>query len=115
MRSTKGWISRALSLLLAGSMCVTGLPGVFAAPADAQGGAAPTGSIGVTLRFDLPQTAENAAGRDIQLKVSKGDLQTTVSLPNGTASSNGLSAGISAVVENVDGEVLTTEIGRAHV
>ncbi len=109
MRSTKGWISRALSLLLAGSMCLTGLPGVLAAPAGAQGGGAPTGSIGVTLRFDLPQTAENAAGRDIQLKVSKGDLQTTVSLPDGTDSSNGLSAGISAEVENVDGEALTTE------
>ena len=109
MRSTKGWISRALSLLLAGSMCLTGLPGVLAAPAGAQGGGAPTGSIGVTLRFDLPQTAENAAGRDIQLKVSKGDLQTTVSLPDGTDSSNGLSAGISAKVENVDGEALTTE------
>ena len=84
------------------------MPGAFAAPA--QGVAQPTGSIGVTLRFDLPQTAENAAGRDIRLQVTDGaGKQTTVSLPSGTGSANQLAAGISAEVKNVDGEELTTE------
>ena len=44
-------------------------------PAAAAGTDAPArsrqliGSIGLTIRFDLPQTAASAAGRDIQLQV----------------------------------------------
>ena len=109
MKSAKRSISKALSLLLACALCMTNLPGAFAAQAPVQKQAESTGSIGVTLRFDLPQTAESAAGRNIRLQVSGGAGQTVVALPAGTADVNELSAGIWAEVENVDGQELTTE------
>ena len=109
MKSAKRSITKALSLLLACAVCLTGLPGVFAAQAPVQGRAGSAGSIGVTLRFDLPQTAQSAAQRSIRLQVSGSAGQTTVSLPSGTAQVNELSAGVWAEVENVDGEALTTE------
>ena len=62
MKPTKRLISGVLSLLMLCSLCLTGLP---TAAASAPGGAGLTGTIGLTIRFDLPQTAENAAGRDI--------------------------------------------------
>ena len=84
-------------------------PGAFAAQGPVQRQTGSTGSIGVTLRFDLPQTAENASGRDIRLQISGSAGQTTISLPAGTAKANELATGIYTEVKNVDGEALTTE------
>ena len=109
MKSSKRPFSKALSLLLACSLCVSGLTPALAAPDSGQGSGGLTGSLGLTLRFDLPQTADSAAGRDIRLKVSGGGKETVISLPEGTASQNGLSAGIFTEIKNVDGEALTTE------
>ncbi len=100
MKAAKQLISGALSLLLVCSLCLTGLP---AAKADtAQTGGALTGSIGLTLRFDLPQTKENAAGRNIVFRVSGGGKDISVPLPNGTAD-------IPVEVDNKDGVPLTNE------
>ena len=100
MKPTKRLISGVLSLLMLCSLCLTGLP---TAAASAPGGAGLTGTIGLTIRFDLPQTAEEAAGRNIQLRLSGGGRNTTLSLPGGTAQ------GASIQVENVDGAPLTNE------
>ena len=67
MKSSKRPFSKALSLLLACSLCVSGLTPALAAPDSGQGSGGLTGSLGLTLRFDLPQTADCAAGRDIRL------------------------------------------------
>ena len=109
MTVVRRFLSKALSLLLACALFVTGLPSAFAAQGPVQRQTGSTGSIGVTLRFDLPQTAENASGRDIRLQISGSAGQTTISLPAGTAKANELAAGIYTEVKNVDGEALTTE------
>ena len=105
MKSAKRLISGILSLTMACSLWMTGTPSIYAA----QGSAAPTGSIGVTIRFDLPQTVENAAGRNIRLQVSGGGRTDIVSLPDGKTTTGNLKANVSAQVKNVDGAELTTE------
>lgn len=100
MKPAKRLIAGALSLLLMCSLCLTSLP---VAKADAgQSSGALTGSIGLTLRFDLPQTKENAAGRNITLQVSGGGKNISVPLPGGTAD-------IPVEVDNRDGVPLTNE------
>lgn len=104
MRSARRLISGILSFAMVFSLLAAGLPRAEAASADG-----PTGSIGLTIRFDLPQSAANAAGRSIQLQVSRGGQRTVVPLPAGTAQENGLGATVSSAVKNVDGVELTTE------
>ncbi len=105
MKPAKRLIDRALGLILALSLLTGGLPAAYAAP-----GAEPlTGSIGLTLRFDLPQTAASAAGRDIQLEVRGSGGTARISLPGGTPLENSLGAGLSASVKNTDGVELTHE------
>lgn len=100
MKPARRLISRVLSLLIACSLCLAALP---AAKADtAQMSGALTGSIGLTLRFDLPQTRENTAGRNITFRVSGGGKDITVPLPEGTAD-------IPVEVDNRDGVPLTNE------
>ena len=98
MKAAKRLISGMLSLLMVCSLCLTGLP----TSARAEDAPALTGSIGLILRFDLPQTPENAAGRDIRLQVTGGGEDISVPLPDGTAD-------IPVQVDNISGAPLTTE------
>ena len=97
MKAAKRLISGVLSLIMACSLCAAGLPAAGAADPQAL-----TGSIGLTLRFDLPQTPDSAAGRDIRLRVTGGGTDITVPLPGGTQS-------IPVQVKNVDGAPLNGE------
>lgn len=97
MKAAKRLISGVLSLIMACSLCAAGLPAAGAADPQAL-----TGSIGLTLRFDLPQTPDSAAGRDIRLRVTGGGTDITVPLPGGTQS-------VPVQVKNVDGAPLNGE------
>lgn len=97
MKAAKRLISGMLSLVMACSLCVAGLPAASAADAPAL-----TGSIGLTLRFDLPQMPDSAAGRDIRLRVAGGGTDIAVPLPGGTQA-------VPVLVKNVDGAPLNGE------
>ncbi|MCI8807133.1 MAG: hypothetical protein HFF21_03290 [Oscillospiraceae bacterium] len=103
MNSAKRLISGALSLLMVWSLCVAALP-AWAAEADSP----LTGSIGLTLRFDLPQRADEAAGRKIRLKVTGAGGTVSLPLPSGNVE-NTLHAGIWAEADNIDGAPLGRE------
>ena len=103
MKPAKRTISALLSLVMVCSLLLGALPQAQAADAVL------TGSIGLTLRFDLPQTTAGAAGRNIQLQLNRGGQRTVVDLPSGTARENGLGASVSVSVKNTDGAALTTE------
>ena len=106
MKSAQRLISGLLSLVLVCSLCLTGLP----ITADAaSSGTAPTGSIGLTIRFDLPQSAANAASRNIQLQVSGNGKSAAVALPGGKETVNTLNADVSVTVKNTDGVELSNE------
>ena len=106
MKSAQRLISGLLSLVLVCSLCLTALP----ATADAAPtGTALTGSIGLTIRFDLPQTAAGAAARNIRLQVSSGGQTTVIPLPQGMDGENALDADISVSVKNTDDAVLINE------
>lgn len=110
MKPARRLISGALGLAMAFSLWAGALPGAQAAPAAPAGQAqALTGSIGLTLRFDLPQTAANAADREIALQVSGPGGTASVALPGGALTSNSLGAQAAVLVKNVDGVELTSE------
>lgn len=70
--------------------------------------AGPTGSIALTVRFDLPQRADEVAGRDLRLALTGSGRDITVSLADGTAGgANGLAVSVEA--QNIHGVPLTTE------
>ena len=98
MKAARRLISGALSLIMACSLCLTGLPAASAA--DSSDPLA--GSLGLTLRFDLPQTPDSAAGRNIKLHVTGSGKDITVPLPAGTQD-------IPVQVNNVDGAPLNGE------
>ncbi len=103
MKPAKRTLSALLALTMVCSLLLGGLPQAQAADA------ALTGAIGLTLRFDLPQTAASAAGRNIQLQVSRNGQSVTMDLPSGATRENGLGAAVSSAVKNTDGVKLTTE------
>ena len=105
MNSAKRLISGALSLLMVWSLCVAALP-AWAAEAGRRW--TPSGSIGLTLRFDLPQRADEAAGRKIRLKVTGAGGTVSLPLPSGNVE-NTLHAGIWAEADNIDGAPLGRE------
>ncbi len=104
MKPWKRLTAGALSLILALSLLAGGLPAAYAADTGTL-----SGSIGLTLRFDLPQTAANAAGRDIQLEVRGTGGTARIALPGGLALENSLGASVSAAAKNTDGVILTNE------
>ena len=106
MKPAQRLISGMLSLILVCSLCLTALPATADAASDRT---VPTGSIGLTIRFDLPQTAAGAAARNIRLQVNGGGKTATVALPQGTDQGNALGADISVAVKNTDGVELTNE------
>ena len=98
MKAARRLISGALSLIMACSLCLTGLPAASAADPPAP----LAGSLGLTLRFDLPQTPDSAAGRNIKLHVTGSGKDIIVPLPAGTSD-------IPVQVNNVDGAPLNGE------
>ena len=100
-------VSGLLSLALTGSFCTIGYP-VPAAAAGAERASDATGSIALTVRFDLPQQADEVADRDLRLTLTGSGKAVTVSLADGTADgADGLAVSVEA--QNVHGVPLTTE------
>ena len=106
MKRAHRLIAWLLTLAMMCSLCVEGLPVRAAETGNTPGQGDSAGSISLTIRFDLPQTKENAAARGIQLQVTGGGREAVVSLPAGTAVKNTLNASVSAAVRNENGEEL---------
>lgn len=102
--------SGLLSLALVGSTCTAWLPTVASASRQKYSVQTEqaTGSIALTLRFDLPQRADEVESRNIQLTLTGNNKHITVSLNNGSATgADGLSVSVKAL--NTQGVELTTE------
>lgn len=100
-------VSGLLSLALTGSFCTIGYPAALAA-SGAEHEADPTGSIALTVRFDLPQQADEVADRDLRLTLTGSGKDVTVSLADGSADgADGLA--VSVETQNIHGVPLTTE------
>ena len=80
MKPWKRLTAGALSLILALSLLAGGLPAAYAADAGT-----PSGSIGLTLRFDLPQTAATPPGRPIPGEVRGPGAPARNPIPGGGA------------------------------
>ena len=112
MKRAHRLIAWLLTLAMMCSLCGEGLPVRAAGTGNAPRQGAPAGSIGLTIRFDLPQTKENAAARGIQLQVAdSGGRTAVIALPDGTVK-NELNASVSVAVKNENGVELTTESDR---
>ena len=100
-------VSGLLSLALTSSFCTIGYPAALAA-SGAEHEADPTGSIALTVRFDLPQQADEVADRDLRLTLTGSGKAVTVSLADGSADgADGLAVSVEA--QNIHGVPLTTE------
>ncbi len=104
-------VAGLLSLTIAAGPCAAWLPAAAAAsPREdsvLQAGQS-TGSIALTLSFDLPQRAEEVARRDIRLTLTGNNRSITVSLKDGSATgADGLS--VTTQARNAQGAPLTTE------
>lgn len=103
--------SGLLSLALVGSSCTAWLPTVAAASRQASSALQAeqtTGSIALTLSFDLPQRVTEVKSRNIQLTLTGSGKKITVSLHDGSASgADGVSVSVQA--QNTQGVPLTTE------
>ena len=103
--------SGLLSLALVGSSCTAWLPTVAAASRQASSALQAeqtTGSIALTLSFDLPQRVTEVKSRDIRLALTGSGKNITVFLNNSSATgAEGLSVSLKAL--NVQGVELTTE------
>ena len=103
MKRSRRLLCGLLSLLMAVSLCPAQL-------ARAAGGSpALTGSIGLTIRFDLPQTPQAVAERDLTLTVSGGGKTVAVPLPGGAPAQNDFDASVAVSVRNTEGVELTNE------
>ena len=106
-------ISGLLSLAMTAGMCATWLPAASAADSGRQAYSVETdqeatGSIALTLNFDLPQRMNEVTDRNIQLTLTGNDKNITVFLKNGTADgADGLSVSVKAL--NAQGVEMTTE------
>ena len=81
-------ISGLLSLAMMVGPCTAWLPAAAAANRQEENSAqqavqTPTGSIALTLAFDLPQRADEVQSRDIRLNLTGGGKNITVSLKDG--------------------------------
>ena len=106
-------ISGLLSLAMTAGMCATWLPAASAADSGRQAYSVETdqeatGSIALTLNFDLPQRMDEVTDRNIQLTLTGNGKNITVFLKNGTADgADGLSVSVKAL--NTQGVEMTTE------
>ena len=79
MKYTNRVISGLLSLAMVGSLCTTWLPSAAAVSTQedsAESVSQTTGSIALTIRFGLPQTAAGVAQRGIKLQLTDGSQNT---------------------------------------
>ena len=106
-------VSGLLSLTLTGSLCMPWLPAAAAASHDvsARQVSQATGSIALTVRFALPQRADEVAGRNLTLQLTNSSQETaSITLEDGSVSGSGITAGqISVAKQNTQGVALTTE------
>ena len=103
--------SGLLSLALVGSTCAAWLPTVASASRQEYSVQTEkaTGSIALTLNFDLPQRVDEVKDRGIKLTLTNSSSQKVaeVNLSNGTYTADGLSVSVKAL--NTQGVELTTE------
>lgn len=114
MKYTNRVISGLLSLAMVGSLCTTWLPSAAAVSTQedsTESVSQTTGSIALTIRFGLPQTAAGVAQRGIKLQLTDGSQNTaTIDLETKEVSGTGITAGqVSVEKQNVQGVALTTE------
>ena len=114
LKYTNRVISGLLSLAMVGSLCTTWLPSAAAVSTQedsAESVSQTTGSIALTIRFGLPQTAAGVAQRGIKLQLTDGSQNTaTIDLETREVSGTGITAGqVSVEKQNVQGVALTTE------
>ena len=105
-------ISGLLSVALTGSLCTAWLPAVAAADTVQTGArtqqARATGSIALTLAFDLPQRLDEVKDRAITMNLSGNGKNITVSLKDGqTTGAEGVNVSVEAL--NTRNVPLTTE------
>ena len=105
-------VSGLLSVALTGSLCTTWLPAVAAADTVQTGTqtqqAQATGSIALTLAFDLPQRLDEVKDRAITMNLTGNGKDITVSLKDGkTTGAEGLNVSVEAL--NTQNVPLTTE------
>lgn len=97
---------------MACSLCAA-VPPVKAQAADAVHKITPqSGTIGLTICFDFPQTAAAVEKRDLKLTLSKSGSQSVVALNSGAISGNTLGlapAQVSVLQKNTFGQNITTE------
>ena len=72
-------------------------------------GTGAAGSIGLTVRFDLPQTRAAVEGRGVKLTLTRGTERLELPLAAGTAVRNDFQAPVSVKAKNIDGVEMTTE------
>ena len=114
LKYTNRVISGLLSLAMVGSLCTTWLPSAAAVSTredTAKSVSQTTGSIALTIRFALPQTAAGVARRGIKLQLTDGSQNTaTIDLETKAVSGTGITAGqVSVEKQNVQGVTRTTE------
>lgn len=111
---------KKLQKLISALLCFAMMCSLFAVEPPAKAAAAETsysikqqsGSIGLTVCFDFPQTKESVAAQDLKLTLSKGGAQAVVALNDGTLSENTLGLTAAQVFvqrKNTEGEELTSE------
>ena len=102
-------LSGLLSLILSVSLFLSGMPVTAVAAEESRPAGQPTGSIALTVYFDLPQTKAGVDGRNITLRLSGGEKEIEVPLSAGAASVNSLGAQVSVEVKNAAGETWVNE------
>lgn len=100
-----------LSVALLGTLSPAWLPAASAAQADSTSQVRQdTGSIAVTVRFDLPQRVDEVNSRGLSLQITGSGVNAAVSLADGKVSGSGLTAQqVQLEQQNTQGVPLTTE------
>ena len=101
------WRKRLTAALLSFAMVLS----LFAQrPQEASAaGTEATGSIGLTVRFDLPQTRAAVEGRGVKMTLTQGGSRLELPLSTGAAARNDFQAPVSVKAKNTDGVEMTTE------
>lgn len=112
MKKLQKFVSAMLCFAMACSLFAVEPPAKAAAAEASYPIKQQTGSIGVTVCFDFPQTKESVAAQDLKLTLSKGGAQAVVALNDGTLSENTLGLTAAQVFirrKNTEGAELTSE------
>ena len=109
MKRIKRLISGLLCLVMIFSLFAVQAPALAVEDGTVESTAAQTGSIGLTLRFGLPQTRALVDSRHITLTISSEGHSVVVPLAGGTASTNDFKASVTVTAKNAEGTEMTTE------